>query len=62
MTGLKGAIERDRIGQGAAIVFALSALIVGVIALFLGYPTVAGIVVGTTVVSVVGAFLYQRKK
>lgn len=62
MTGLKGAIERDRVGQGAAIVFALAALAVGVVALFLGYPAVASLVVGTTVVSVVGAFLYQRKK
>lgn len=62
MTGLQGAIERDRVGQGAAIVFALAALAVGVVALVYGHPAVASLVVGTTVVSVVGAFLYQRKK
>lgn len=62
MTALNGAIERDRVGQGAAIVFALSALVAGVIALFLGHPAFATAIVTTTIVSVVGAFLYQRRK
>ncbi|KFC74532.1 hypothetical protein FG93_01118 [Bosea sp. LC85] len=62
MMALKGSIARDQRGQLAAIAFALSALATGIIALFLGYPAVAGVVVGTTIVSVVAAFLYQRRK
>lgn len=61
MTALRGALTRDERGQGAAILFALSALLAGIIALFLGYPAFATGIVTTTIVAVVGAFLYQRK-
>lgn len=62
MTALKGSITRDERGQGAAILFALSALAAGIIALFLGHPAFATGIVTTTIVAVVSAFLYHRKK
>ncbi len=44
----------------SAILFALAALSVSALALWMGEPWVAGTVGGGTIVSVVGAFLYQR--
>lgn len=57
---LEASIRRDLIGQISATLFALSALAVAVLALWMGEPWVAGVIGGGTIVSVVGAFLYRR--
>ncbi|MDV2987774.1 UNVERIFIED_CONTAM: DUF2335 domain-containing protein [Methylobacteriaceae bacterium AG10] len=57
---LEASIRRDLIGQISATLFALSALAVAVVALWMGEPWVAGVIGGGTIVSVVGAFLYRR--
>lgn len=59
---LAASIRRDLIGQCGAILFSTGALSVAGFALWLNQPWVAGIVGGTTIGSVVGAFLYQRAK
>ncbi|WP_428829436.1 DUF2335 domain-containing protein [Aureimonas altamirensis] len=58
---LDGAIKRDVRGQHSAIAFAIGALLLSGWALYLGHPWVSGIVGGSTIASVVAAFLYQRK-
>lgn len=57
---LDAAIAKESRGQASAILFALAALSVSAFALWMGEPWVAGTVGGGTIVSVVGAFLYQR--
>ncbi|MBS7543200.1 DUF2335 domain-containing protein [Ancylobacter oerskovii] len=59
---LRATIARDLLGQIFAGAFALSALYVATIAFREGYPAVAATIVGGTIISVVGAFLYQRNK
>ncbi|MBK3398916.1 DUF2335 domain-containing protein [Methylobacterium sp. IF7SW-B2] len=59
---LEGNLRTTRYGQLSATAFALSAMAVTCFCVWMGEPWVAGIVGGTTVVSVVGAFLYQRLK
>ena len=61
-TSLDGNLRTVRVGQVAAIVFALSAMGVAGFSVWMHEPWVAGVIGGTTVVSVVGAFLYQRRK
>lgn len=58
---LAAATRRGEIGLRNAIWFALAALAVAVVALFLHEPWVAGTIGGGTIVSVVGAFVYQRR-
>lgn len=62
MTALQGNIRTVRYGQFSAAAFALAAMGVTCFCVWIDQPWVAGIVGGTTVVSVVGAFLYQRLK
>lgn len=57
---LRGTIANDRISRLAAAVFALSALGVAAYAISVNQPWVAGVIGGTTIASVVGAFLYGR--
>ncbi|MGY2048277.1 DUF2335 domain-containing protein [Methylobacterium sp. JK268] len=59
---LDGQITTTRIGQAAAIAFGLASMGVTCLALLLNQPWVAGVVGGSTVVSVVGAFLYRHAK
>lgn len=61
MIALQAATRRDAAGQNYAGAFALSALAVAALALYLGQPWVGAIISGGTIASVVGAFLYQKK-
>lgn len=58
---LEASIRKDRIGQFAAITFALVALAVVAFAIWQGQPWVAGVLGGSMIVAVVGAFLYERR-
>lgn len=49
-------------GQNFALIVALASLSAAMYALYLGYPTVAGIIGGTTVVGLVSAFIIGRYK
>jgi uncharacterized membrane protein len=58
---LEGTIRIDKAGQRNAILFALGALGVVALALYLDHPWIAGILGTGTIGSVVGAFLYQSR-
>lgn len=59
---LRGNLLTVRVGQFGAIALGLSLMAVACVALWFGYPAAATIIGGVTVVSVVGAFLYQRNR
>jgi uncharacterized membrane protein len=59
---LSGNLRTVRFGQVGAISFGLGALGISGLGFWLGYPVEASAVTCTTVVGVVGAFLYQRYK
>ncbi|MBY0256124.1 MAG: DUF2335 domain-containing protein [Methylobacterium sp.] len=59
---LEGNLRTVRLGQIGAIGFGLTSLGVSGLGFWLGYPVEASAITCTTVVGVVGAFLYQRKK
>lgn len=61
-SALAGEQSKIRRGQWFAFIFALAGLAVAGAAFYLGYPTGAGVIAGTTIVSVVGAFLFERRK
>jgi uncharacterized membrane protein len=57
---LQATIRETRLGQWLAGVFAFAALAITLVALVLHAWTVATVVGGTTLVGVVGAFLYRQ--
>lgn len=59
---LTGNLRTVRFGQVGAITFGLGALGISGLGFWLGYPVEASAVTCTTVVGVVGAFLYQRTR
>ncbi|MEH6718833.1 MAG: DUF2335 domain-containing protein [Aurantimonas endophytica] len=58
---LEGTIHINKAGQANAITFALFALGVAALAVWLNQPWIAGILGVGTIGSVVGAFLYQSR-
>lgn len=61
-TGQRGNLSIARLGQIGAIILVLAVLSVGALGFWLGYPKEAAAIVISVVGSVVGAFVYQRKK
>jgi uncharacterized membrane protein len=59
---LRASVAESRMGQVVAALFAFSALGVTAYAIGHGANTVAGIIGGTTLVGVVGAFLFAKVK
>lgn len=62
MEALKGANRRGEIGLRNALVFALAALGAAVAAMYFGMPGVAVTIGGGTIVTGIGAFVYQQKR
>lgn len=61
-TGQRGNLQIAHRGQIGAIILVLAVLAVGALGFWLGYPEAAASIVISVVGSVVGAFVYQRKK
>lgn len=57
---LKAQVWEGRLGQIFALVISLAAFGTAITAMFLGHPTVAAVVAGTTVVSLAAAFITGR--
>ncbi len=61
-TSLAGNLLTIRIGQFGAIALVLVVLGLGGLGFWLGYPSQAATIVVSAVASIVGAFVYQRRK